>query len=229
VITGIGKTSSAAGTAWLHGISEASPAAGWINLGISGHASLEPGEIRRVHKITDVGSGRSWYPPQVIGGECGISSAGLITVDRPAKEFSDRESLVDMEASGFVETAARFTSLEMIHCLKVVSDNAETGFDDLKGNRQRVSELVGILVAKLDDTGFFESVIRASLAEARRLADPPGFEKLVSEIHFTESQRHQLRRLLVRCNALGVNPTADLSGENSREILRFLEANVSQK
>lgn len=209
VISGIGKASSAAASAWLHAVSGADPAAAWVNLGIAGHHSLEPGEIRRIHKVTDAGTGRSWYPPQVIGGKCGIESAGLITVDRPAESFPDDVSLLDMEASGFIETVSRFTSLDLVHGVKVVSDNAETGFEGLKGNRNRVRNLMDSLVLWLQESGFLGALKVAVDAEVQRIADPEEFGGVISRFHFTESQRHQLRRLLVRTQALGLS--VDLS------------------
>jgi hypothetical protein len=52
------------------------------------------------------------------------ASDNLLTVDSPDFSYPDN-AMVDMEASGFLTAACRFTRPELIHSLKVISDNRQ--------------------------------------------------------------------------------------------------------
>ena len=48
----------------------------------------------------------------------------MTSQDRPDFDYR-RRSAFDMEASGFYATALRFSPPQLVHCLKVISDNRE--------------------------------------------------------------------------------------------------------
>ncbi len=125
VVSGVGKTNAAAASALLYALNGCLANAIWINLGIAGHGDLPLGEAVLAHSITDAATGGSWQPPANILRPC--PSVSLETLDRPDFDYT-RRSAFDMEASGFYATAARFSPPELVHCLKVISDNrGQTG------------------------------------------------------------------------------------------------------
>ncbi|MDP6361102.1 MAG: hypothetical protein QF473_38670 [Planctomycetota bacterium] len=47
------------------------------------------------------------------------------------REF-ETEELYEMEASGFISAALRFSTADLVHCFKIVSDNLTTDLSSLK-------------------------------------------------------------------------------------------------
>ena len=133
VISGVGKVAAAAATACLH----EKPLDVWVNVGIAGHRDRAPGELVRAHRVTDTGTGKRFYTTLL--GLPHIDTEGVSTVDLPETTFASRD-VFDMEASGFYQTALRVSTSELVQCVKIVSDNLDTGTDGLTG--ERGSELV---------------------------------------------------------------------------------------
>ncbi|MEN8213888.1 MAG: hypothetical protein ABFR19_05945 [Pseudomonadota bacterium] len=125
VICGSGKINAAAAVAYLHGATGFHRDAVWINIGIAGHASAVPGSACLAGKVIDKGSGRVLHlalpaaPPW--------ESAAVTTYDQPHRGHEKQQGLFDMEASGFAFTARRFSQPRLVHCIKIVSDNRNTG------------------------------------------------------------------------------------------------------
>ncbi len=136
VISGIGKTSVAAATAWAATINHQQVSICWINLGTAGAAEHIIGDIFWLDKITDKPSNRSCYPVSALSG--GLQSISCISLDQPSVNYHP-EAIFDMEASAFFATATRFSSTELVHSLKIISDNQQhqTGYD-----KAAVSELI---------------------------------------------------------------------------------------
>ena len=106
VVSGIGKTAAGAGAAYLGALAGAGQHEAWLNVGIAGHAELELGEPVHALRITDVATGRNWYPPQILD----LPGRGLrvLTVDRAETLYAD-DAVYDMEAAAFYATALRFS------------------------------------------------------------------------------------------------------------------------
>lgn len=120
IVSAPGKINSAAATAYLGAVGGCAKDAIWVNIGVAGHAERQVGEVLLAHSITDAGSGRCWHPAQRMDGHC--PSDSLVTLDRPDLSYG-RNAMVDMEAAGFYPTACRFSPVELVQTLKVVSDN----------------------------------------------------------------------------------------------------------
>ena len=128
VVSGVGKTNAAAASALLYALNGCPANAIWINLGIAGHRDLPLGEAVLAHSVTDAATGETWQLPVNILPPC--PSVSLETLDQPNFDYT-RRSAFDMEASGFYATAVRFSPPELVHCLKVVSDNREQSGRDI--------------------------------------------------------------------------------------------------
>lgn len=123
VVTGTGKIDAAAATGCLGAMGGCRREAIWVNLGIAGHAERCVGEVLLADSITDAGSGRIWCPTLPQDRPC--LTECLLTLDRPDTCY-EGEGMLDMEASGFFPTACRYSSVELVQVLKVISDNRET-------------------------------------------------------------------------------------------------------
>ena len=195
VVSGPGKVNAAAATAHLHGRAGLPWDNTWINVGIAGHAELSQGEPRIAHKVTDETSGKSWYPALIT--RTPWNSAPLVTVDREDNSYAS-DGLVDMEAAGFMETALRFSSSELVHALKVVSDN--------RANPARIPGPSQVRNWLAPHAEALEKFCRTLERLAMLLETPAGvtqqYERLTAAMHFTVSQQNRLQQLLQRGQAL---------------------------
>ncbi len=227
IVSGIGKAAAAAATAYLHATLAPlrGDAAGgerdavWLNVGIAGHGTRPVGEALLAHKVVDRASGRSWYPPLAFKPPCATDQ--VITVDRPEREMAS-PGAYDMEASGFVATAGRFASAELVHCLKVVSDGPDADLESLTPDvaRRLVEKNVATVEAVAQACG-------ALALELRRLeAEPPELDACLERWHFTVTERRELRRLLRRRRTLAPELPLPLDGvadsARGKEINRWL-------
>ena len=205
VISGIGKVAAAAATSYLHAREGEAPYGVFLNVGIAGHRSRAPGEILQTHTVRDAATNAVYYPTLL--GFKELESAAVTTVDTAELEFS-ADTLYDMEASAFYATALRFSTSELVQCLKIVSDNRETGTEgDGEGgglSKEHVSELVATHVPIIDQFAAHSLALAAELDPLRR--HPESLERFQNRWRFTTSEKRQLRRLLTRCLALGDRP-----------------------
>lgn len=192
-VSGIGKAATAAAVGYTHVLYGKRKQAVWLNVGVAGHRGAPVGSVWLGHKITDADSQRSWYPGICFRAHCG--SAEIRTVARPETTYS-ADCLYDMEASSYVESASRFSTGELVHTIKVISDNRHTPVDAI--DPVRVSGYV---------EGAIEIILHTKQA-LRRLAatclvDPPGDSSDWTERwHFTHQQQLELRELLRRWRVL---------------------------
>jgi hypothetical protein len=116
-VTGVGKVAMAGAVAYSLALFNSCRAPAIINIGIAGHKTYSIGKLVRVAKIIDDDTGKVHYPPIV--GKNVADTAVLKTVSKAVIHY-EADQLYDMEASAFYETAIRFSSSELVHCIKVV-------------------------------------------------------------------------------------------------------------
>ena len=218
IVSGVGKVAAAAATAYLRALIGDAPAA-WLNIGIAGHGSQAVGTALLAHKVVDTASDKSFYPTFTTSPPCRTTL--LHTVDRVQPPADD--AAYDMEASGFCEAAQRFATSERVHCLKIVSDNPQSSYQEL--NAEKVEALIE---AQLDIVAQVGEHLRALSQQLHALhADPPGLAELTAHWQFTATQQHQLRGLLSRWHTLApATPVVndDLLALQSRdEVLAHLK------
>ncbi len=223
VIAGVGKVRAAAAVAYAHAVADAPGARAWLNVGVAGHADLEPGSVRLAHTVCDRAAARRWYPSLSLLGA--TPACALTSVDAPETGFPD-QSLYDMEAAGFYPIALASASAELVHCLKIVSDNRANPASQLTGAgiEQRVS----------DNAGAVADCAATLAGAAARLPHPassdPAVVQLLGSARFSATQRLRLARLVQRWRVLAPerDPLHALpSGpRGSRELLLALEAGL---
>ncbi len=223
VIAGVGKIRAAAATAVLASKLPSNASDAWINIGIAGHRDRPLGELVVAHTVTDHASGKRYFPPRL--GAFDLTSTAIRTVDRPETEF-EADDVYEMEASGFVETALRFATGELVQCLKIVSDNRSSGTATI--TRESIHDLVVEHLGAVDAlSNHLEQMVKE--APATRLVDASVAEVIVGARHFTTSQKRRLATLLLRLQAF--DPTPDTSGcdqKSAAELLQCLENRVHE-
>ena len=220
IVSGIGKISASAATSYLYAISDPMQHHIWFNVGVAGHRYRSLGEGILAHKVSDMGSKKSWYPTCIFKAPC--DTACLETHDKSVSLYPP-DAAVDMEASGFYETACRFSTTEFIHCFKVISDNADSPLHKLdKKLAERLIkeklELIDILLKELSLLSKEEEVY---------LQKPKNLDSILSRWHFSVSESFRLRKLIQRlevCSSREVFLDEKLSTlSRSKDVLRHLE------
>ncbi len=219
-VTGVGKNAMAAGVAYTQALFGPLDHPVLVNIGIAGHKSLEVGSLFLVGKITDSDSGKSYYPPLVFTPPC--PSACVKTAAKPQLAY-DQQDLCDMEASAFYETAMRFSSGELIQCLKVISDNEMSPAENIKPNQvsQLIAghvETIGTLLEKL-----------TYLSNLITVAEPQLYGDLIRRYRFTVSEQGQLRHQLSRWGSLMGQRTLEFDGRQfhkGKDVLCWLEQQI---
>jgi adenosylhomocysteine nucleosidase len=221
-VTGLGKSAMAAGVAYTQALFASAEHPVLVNIGIAGHKNHAVGSLFLIDKITDADNKKSYYPPLVFTPPC--PAANIQTVSKPQLVY-DLQHLCDMEASAFYETAVRFSTGELIHCLKVISDNESSPVENIQP--KQVASLIAAHIA----------TIEALLAELSRLAamvavpEPKLFEELIQRYHFTASEQGQLKNRLSRWAALTDAQVPEFDKDllpKGKDVLGWLDEQISQ-
>ena len=219
IISGIGKTAVAAATAWIGGLNDSNGSITWINIGTAGSAVHTLGTPLAIHKISDSESNRCFYPVPLFSS--GLESAHCRTLNQPSTDYH-QQMIYDMEASAFFETASRFSSAELVHCLKIISDNPsqQTG-----RNKARISELIHTHIDQL--ASFARSLIELNDQVARLEIKDADWKKFLACAHFTQTQQirvnKSLRFLLLQQYKID-DLIAQVSDQQSaQKIINYLE------
>jgi nucleoside phosphorylase len=219
VVSGIGKIASAAACAWIAASYSGETSFAWINLGTAGGAEHEIGELLQLNQVVDADSGQCYYPAPVAVSP--LAGSACLTLSRPSEDYRS-DTLFDMEASGFMQSALRFSSAELVQGLKIVSDNRkqQTGKD-----RQRVSELIHRHIDSIHHQADALLQLDRELAALEPAAD--SWQQVLSLAHFSQTQKSRLRVLWrYLCNRDFSSDTLlrQLATQNSaRAILDTLE------
>lgn len=189
VISGMGKISAAAATAWAAVVKDRGDSICWINLGTAGAADKAIGDIFRLGKITDSQSNRNYYPVPAFTSR--IPQIACISLDQPSDDYH-ADAIFDMEASAFFATATRFSSAELVHGLKVISDNRhqQTGFD-----KKMTSELVHRQIEQIDHFAEDLQILNREMID--REIRPELWKQVLQQAHFSQTQQARLKSLLI--------------------------------
>ena len=221
-VTGLGKSAMVAGVAYSQALFAEVEHPVLINIGIAGHRDYSIGDLYWVDKISDADSHKSYYPPLISKAVC--PSSAIITCSKPQLNY-DHAELCDMEASAFYETAIRFTSSELVQCLKIISDNQLNPATHLQA--KQVSLLIATQLTML------ETVIKQTVDLATMLVTPetPLFEQLIQRYHFTSSAKMQLKAQLARWSVLTDQQPLNIDEvqfNNGKDVLNWLAQQINQ-
>ncbi len=221
-VTGIGKIAMAGALAYSSAIYLGQTFPIILNIGIAGHKTQAIGALNLVIKIIDADSGKHYYP-QLIGNSWPETNQ-IITTSIPSTEYKS-DCLHDMEASAFYEMALRFSTNELVHCIKVVSDNENSSIDQIKP--KYVIEWIA------NHTNQIDYIIKhlVKLRESIAPIELEEYEDIIKKWHFTMSGSIRLQSLLKRWKILtndNWQSTNKNIFNNSKEVLRQLEADINR-
>ena len=224
-ISGVGKVSAASALIYTHMLMDTDKQNGWINFGIAGHPSLDVGTPLIANKIVDGANGNTWYP-QILY-ESTLCSETVISIIQPDSEYPERAAF-DMEASGFYESAAKISTTEFCHSLKIISDNRNNHFKNI--NKKNTSQLI---YKNLDSIRIVvDGLTRLTEEISYPVMDDEFLNTIFSKWHFTHSQRSQLLKSITRWNVLMPDRQIlieDINGlSNSRQILEHINDKLNR-
>ncbi|MCY4358618.1 MAG: hypothetical protein OXD01_13980 [Gammaproteobacteria bacterium] len=199
----------------------------WLNIGIAGHQSMNIAQILLANKIVSRRSGEAVFPTLILPA---LQKFGeLHTVDEPERQYPENVAY-DMEAFAFFKAASAISTVELIHCFKIISDNKQNSVDTLIPAR----------VKSLMESALGE--IREVVAELQQLQgqvyqwqqSPPELEFFLDEVHLTVTQQTQLLRLCQRYYALGMKSELQkltcsriLTSMDGRELIGRLQSKLA--
>ncbi len=220
-ISGVGKVAMAGAVAYTQAIFQPQHLPVLINIGIAGHKFESIGEIVLASKIVDKDSGKRFYP-QLIG--TNLPKTGEVqTSSKPCTEYS-ASYMNDMEASAFYETAVRFSTNELIHSIKVISDNEKTSIESI--NAKKVSQLISNQLTQIEQLFNCWILLQKSFIPS----ELKEFNLILQQWNFTVSGKIRLKSLLSRWQLLSAeswltNNQAKL--KSSKDVLKKLEIDIS--
>ena len=220
VVSGTGKVNAAAATAYLHAVTGERLDAGWLNVGVAGHADRPIGTSAVAARLTDATTRCTWQTSQLCSHP--LNALELITVDRPANEYSDT-SMYDMEVTGFYATAQRFSTIELIQCYKIISDNSQSPARGLtaKHVRRLITNHLEVIQALM------QRIDRFAQTYSQRQVKPELLARFTRQWKFSAHQRRRLEQVL-RWWSIHLPETSPWSAEltridSSNEVLIVLE------
>jgi adenosylhomocysteine nucleosidase len=226
VVSGMGRVNAAAATAYLSAVtlddSMYNPI--WINAGIAGHKTFELGACVIIRKITDPVTNRSYYPLPIASS---LPSSNLVTVDVPEEEYLQNAAF-DMEGSAFWFIATKFSPIEFVQLLKIVSDNPENGISML--SKDKIENFMDELTAGLQ---LLITELQALASQHNRaISLPAAYGKMVQRFNFTVTQSSQLRRACQQFKAAGLElkleEISTLKFQSAKQLLAEINAGLKR-
>ncbi len=193
-ISGVGKINAAAATAFTHAFLHTEKQDIWLNVGIAGHKALAIGEITLAHKIVDQANNYAWYPQIIFSPPC--PSVEILSCDEPATDYTD--SLFEMEAAGFYATACRFASSELIHVIKIISDNQQQPAEIM--SESFVAGLVKEKLTVIDQIAESLNLLANEIDSSNET--PDYYEQIIEQWRFTYAEKSILKSCLNRWHVL---------------------------
>ena len=221
ILSGVGRHNSAAATTYLYMISKASRSTCWINLGIAGSGKGHYGDLCLVNKISNNDSSNT-YPATMP--KVPFHKMNLFTSDVPLTDYTLHE-LIDMEGSAFYDITNKLSGREFICLMKVISDGPNNDIEDL--NKFKIRELINLNIANIKTiVSYYEKL---SMDQYQIIQQPKILSEILSQWHFSVSQKHQLENLIKRINTLSkdeeiIKLIKDC--KNSRSVITNLEAKI---
>lgn len=222
-VTGIGKSAMAAGVAYCLALFPSPALPVLLNIGIAGHGMHALGSVFSADKIVDQDSGRSYYPQLVATPPC--STLTVTTVSRPQSDYPSA-SLYEMEAAAFYETAMRFSSSELIQCIKVISDNKLNHTGQIKA--AQVSLWIQSALPMIEE---YNQQLR-QLALLDKQVKESYFDEVAAQWRFSSNEKLQLKKLLNKRAILMPQKALDLavfSPGSGKVVLNHLRKEIDEQ
>ncbi len=219
VITGVGPTNASAAVGYVFGKFQ-DKISSFINIGIAGHRDLDIGSLVLANKISKKGR-KSFYPVLF---ENSLLSKEVISIDEIETSYPD-DALYEMEAYSSFEVASKFLPFELLHSLKVISDNKNKEAGTIA--EKEVSSLIQKNIKQIE----------ALLAEIEKVAknfsmlQTKDSTSLFDNFHFTVTEKYELKMILSKLKALSKDEikVEQFKGKSAKEILLALKEKLLTK
>ncbi len=188
VAGGVGRAATATAVGYLAGRVGAGRETVWLNAGIAGHPKAERGSLFQVARCVDPGGGSDILASLPVAAR--LPRATCVSVARAETRYP-QDALYDMEAYGFFEAAARFSFIDLVHAVKVVSDNRSQGVAGI--DRKLVRDLLASHVPGICRE--LLQPLKALAGELREKARLPELAGYLERWHFSVTRHNQLRAL----------------------------------
>lgn len=197
----------------------------WLNVGIAGHRDAPLGHAFIANRVSSDSSRDVYFPQTVAQGPWpGIETR---TLSAPSTNYQT-ERLFDREAYGFYTAALATATLEFVHVIKVVSDNAANPASNTL-SKGTVSESIDSHLCAIET--FAEEALKFQAIDE----EGDWVESIRSEIrsnhHLSETERHRLNEKLKQLshllNHVEKGQFADqLIDRNKREIFEAIDSEI---
>lgn len=225
IVSGIGKHNAMVATGYLAGLSNIGSQA-WLNVGIAGGDVESLGDTVLAKAILDQETKKRYHPSVCF--DVDLPQVEIITINEPTVIYK-KGVLYDMEAAGFFDAASHFSTVELIHSCKIISDNSNHGVDGI--TKESTLALIETNFEKIEDM----TRVLLNLLSQIKIAERVGqaISLLEKEYHFTTTQQNSLKVLVQ--NWIALDNEADFSviqnlqAKNSKHYLEALSSLVSSQ
>ena len=184
---------------------------------------MSTGQAILAHSIKDISNDEVWYPQIVFEAPC--ETAEFVTLKGPSTDYA--EKVFDMEAAGFYAAASRFSTCELIHSLKVISDNEDHPTENISESfvRELITDQIGTINQLVNELHVLSSELEAIQKT------PEHYQQCIERWHFTQYERGSLNSLLNRWEILC--PESSLmdhlkTAHNGKQVLTSLEQRLNE-
>jgi len=223
VVSGVGKLAMAAAVAYTLCLYSNAADPILVNLGIAGHRHYPLGNLYLADKIIDIETAKNYYPQLTFFSD--IPTAAVTTLSKQSTDYDDI-SLFDMESAAFYEIATKFSTNELIHSVKIISDNAESSIEN-------ISEAV-VINWVADKFNHINQLVN-NLLTARELLPKPNndlYSQLIQQVHFSEANAVKLKGLMQRWQTIAGDSDlkwADSGASSGKELIVWMEQQLEKK
>jgi nucleoside phosphorylase len=220
-ISGIGKIAMAGAVAYTLALFPSlSPVI--VNICIAGHKTQATGNILLGEKIYDESTGKTFYP-QLTGKDLPKTDT-IQTFSLPCTNYQEN-CIHDMEASAFYEIAVKFSSTELIHCIKVISDNEQSPIQNIQPKKvlEWVENEINTIDTLLKQWLKLKSIIPT--------IEKNEYNEIIHQYHFTVSSQIKLKALLIRWSVLSTKPWLEdnnVDFTHAKKLLHTLKMDIEQ-
>ena len=221
ILSGPGKELSAKAVKYL-AERHPQPNQAWLNLGLAGHGTLGVGETFLADRVLG-DKERTFYPTQILRNN--LRSTALMSSASPVSDYPEPIGY-DMEASAFCANASPFSVRELIQVVKIVSDNPDHPIETF--DRSSASTLIENSLSLI-------LPLIAQLQQMSQRVEPSTeltkhIESVLSLFPFSETQHHQVRKLLRHARSVGLpaeeTMNAAKEGQSAKEAIFCLHRKV---
>jgi hypothetical protein len=204
VITGVGGVAAATAVAEVSTCYPPGKGDFLLNFGsCAAGEKRETGQVFLCHKITEEGSGRTFYPDVLYRHP--FAEAALVSAARVKKpeELSGADGLFDMEAAAIYQAGNYYYSPHQMIFVKVVTDHGVSDtLQDFTEQMREASRQVISFVEQLKKLCDSEQESADRLCVARQEAAEES-KRLAEELHCSATMSAELSQLLYYCRLMG--------------------------